>query len=287
MPLIEEYTFKLGDAGVILNTDSTSFPFVDITEVQGLDNAPYRMTERDHEGTDGGFMDAEFERGRPIVLKGTIFTNVGDPTRYMDLLKANYAPSRVLIPFYIKEPTTVERVVFAKPLGVRYDWQTLMRTGQTPAQFSLFAEDPRIYESSLSQVDIDVGQSATNGFGFDLGFNFGFGAAGSVDGAYVTNNGNRSTPLLFTIFGPANGPRIINDTLSQELQFGITLSGSQTLVVNTQYRTVKLDGSVNRRGTLAQPNWFDLEPGQNFIRYQSLDANPASHMLVEYRAAWR
>jgi hypothetical protein len=286
MPLAEELTFLLDDSGVILNTDSASVPFVDITDVIGLDNAPYRETERDHEGTDGGFMDAEFEKGRPVILKGTIYANSSSMESYLDSLKANWAPSRTPIPLYFKAPGVDERVLFVKPLGCRYDWSTLRRTGQAEVQFKCFAEDSIIYTAALQEYTINYGGDAGTGFGFNLGFDFSFGPVVPPTGLNIPVGGTRPTPAIFIITGPIVSPVITNDTLGISLAFNITLSASDTLTIDLANRTVVLNDSLNRRNTLLQPNWFFLQQGGNFIRFGG-GAGTGSSLTVQYRDAWR
>lgn len=286
MPLTEELTFMLSDTGVVLNTDSASVPFVDIVEVEGLDNAPYRESQRDHEGTDGGFMDAEFERGRTIILTGTAYATTETAEAYLDSLKANFAPSSSLVPFYFKAPGVDERVLFVKPLGCRYNWEQMRRTGCTRMLFRMFAEDPRLYSSTLSSSVVPFSTGATTGLSFNLGFNFGFGGAAGTDGVFVTNEGNRPTPPVFTITGPCVSPVIRDDTYGHVLAFNITLAAGETLVIDTQYRTVKLNGTTNRRSTLADSDWFFLQPGDTFLRYGA-DSGVGSSLLVEFRSAWR
>ncbi len=286
MPLTEDLTFQLGDTGTVLNTDSFGLPFVDIDIVVGLDSAPYRETRREHEGTDGGFMDAEFERARDIILTGDVYANSDEMEEYLDTLKADFAPSTVLVPFYYKSPGVDERVVFVKPLGCRYDWDRMRRIGKARIQFKAFAEDPRLYDATLTSVTIPFAEGASLGFGFNLGFNFGFGGSSGSDGVFVTNAGNRSTPPTFVITGPAETPTIRDDTYGHSLTFNISLAAGETLEVNTQYRTVLLNGSINRRSTLVEPDWFFLEPGQTFIRYNALSGTGSS-MDVLFRSAWR
>lgn len=288
MSLTEELTFKLGDSGIVLNTDSVSIPFVDIDEVMGLDNAPYRETERDHEGTDGGFLDAEFEKGRPIVLQGTIYAASGAMESYLDTLKANYAPSPSLVPFYYKAPGVAERMLLVKPQGCRYNWERMRRTGQSPVQFRMYAEDSRIYDSFETVGSIPFATGATTGFGFNLGFSFGFGAGGGgTDGAFLVNSGNRSTPLEFTINGPCETPSILDETYGHSLIFNIILALGETLVVNTQYKTVKLGGTLSRRNTLDEPDWFFLESGSTFIRFRCISGSAPSSLDYSFHSAWR
>lgn len=288
MALTEEFTFKLTDTGVVLNTDSIGLPFVDIDGVHGLDNTDYRETERDHEGQDGGFLDAEFEKGRPILLEGTIYANSSTMESYLDSLKANYAPQSSLVPFYFKAPGVVERLLFVKPQGCKYSWEELRRTGRARAQFKMYAEDPRIYTSTQSFANIPFATGATTGFGFSLGFSFGFGAGGGgTDGTFVVNDGNRPTPVEFTIYGPCDTPTILDETYGHTLVFNIILAAGETLVINTQYKTVKLNGTLTRRNTLATPDWFYLQTGSTFIKYRAISGSAPSSLDIRFRPAWR
>lgn len=285
MALTEDLTFMLGDSGVVLNS-TTSLPFVDVTSVLGLDNAPYRETRREHEGTDGGFIDAEFERGRDVLINAEIYTNSSTMESYLDSLKFNYAPSRTTIPFYFKAPGVEERVIYVKPLGVKYDWEQIRRIGQAKAQFKMFAEDPRIYTSIATTANVPFSAGALTGFGFNLGFPFGFGGAASTDGVFVVNAGNRPTPPTFTINGPCTGPSIRDETYGNILAFNITLASGETLVIDTQYRTVRLNGATNRRNTMTNFEWFFLNPGSTFIRYGA-STGAGSSLDVSFRSAWR
>lgn len=289
MALTQSYTFKLGDSGIVLNTDGSNVPFVDIESVVGLDSAPYRETIRDHEGMDGGFMDAEFEKGRELILSGTIYCNKDLVETYLDSLKANFAPSTTPIPLYLLSDSSVpERLVYVKPRGIRYNWESLRRLGMTAAQFSMYAEDPRIYTSSKTTTVIAFGSQVYTGFGFNLGFSFGFGGtSGTTDGSTVTNNGNRPTPAVLTILGPVTDPQVINDAVSKTLKFVTTLASGETLVIDLAARTVLLNGITNRRNTLQDPNWFLLQPGDNFIRFRGASGSAPSSLTIEHRPAWR
>lgn len=289
MALTEDLTWRLGDTGVILNTDSSSFPFVDIDTVKGFDSAPFRTTERDHEGDDGGFMDAEFEKGRDLVLGGTVYADPNNMESFLDSLKANWAPSAVQIPLYYKAPGVAERFLYVKPLGVRYDWSPLRRTGQADIQFGAFAEDPRIYTSSVLSSQLSLGATVLTGFGFPLGFPFGFGGVSSTtDQVQLIVDGNRPTPPLFVISGPVDNPRILNDTVGKEMIFNnISLGASDTLTVDPKNKTVKLNGTANRRNTLVAPTWFYLQTGINVLRFRASSSDPTAKLTVTYRPAWR
>jgi hypothetical protein len=284
---VNPWTFQLNDSGVILNDDTVpGVPFVDVTDVVGLSSAPYRATKRDHEGVDGGFMDAEFETGRDIVITGVAYSQGNSLDVYLDSLKANFAPSTVLLPFYFVTRDGALRVLFVKPLGVSYSVDTAFRTGEADIQISMYAEDPRIYDYALQAYVLPVGAINFSGFGFNLGFNFGFGGSSvTSDGQYVVNGGNRPTPPILTFTGPLTNPRLLNDNVGKELDFTVNLvDNTFLLVVDTQYHTVRLNGA-NARATLTGPGWFHLLAGQNFLRLRA-DSGTGT-VTVQYRNAWR
>lgn len=286
MALTEDFTYKLGDAGVVLNPNSTMLPFVDIDKVNGLDSAPYRTTERDHEGTDGGFMDAEYEKGRSIILDGTLYADANAVEPYLDVLKANYAPSRTLIPFYFKKPGVTERFIKVKPLGCRYDVEQIRRVGQTSIQFTMFAEDPRIYSSFQKTQMIYQEPIIFGGRSYNKSYSYSYGVAVDPSGANILVEGNRPSPGIFTIYGPSSYPIIINETLGKDLEFDIVVGVGETLVIDSYYHTVRLNGTENRRASLMEPNWFSLMPGNNYIRYRSQSAG-SSFLHIQYYDAWR
>jgi hypothetical protein len=285
--LVNPLSFQLNDTGVVLNDDTIiGIPFVDITQVSGLDNAPYRETKRDHEGTDGGFLDAEFETGRDITLVGTVYGNGFDLETYLDSLKYNYGPVQTPIPFYYITENGSRRLLFVKPRGCRYDWTTARRMSMTPVQFTMYAEDPRIYDVNQQSITFPIGGVVTTGFSFNLIFNLSFGGVSAgTDGTFVTNFGNRPTPAIFTISGPMDTPTIVNDTTGDQLQFNIVLAVGDVLVVDTANHTVRLNGNTNRRNTLVQPNWFMLSPGQTFLRFRATSGS--GNMVLTFRSAWR
>jgi hypothetical protein len=286
MALTEDFTYQLGESGVILNPeDTTQAAFVDITDVRGLDSAPFRETTRDHEGTDGGFMDAEFEKGRSIILEGMAYArDANNVESLLDDLKGNWGPSRTLIPFYFLHPGVGIRHLMVKPLGVKYNVAAMRRTGQTEIQFQAFAEDPRIY-GPASSINIPQHTVSNVGFAFPFEFPLAFASTPLVSGTIINVNGNRPTPATFSIMGPITDPVIEHVESGNVLAFDLEVPDMFELVIDLQYRTVKLSGQ-NRRSRLIEPNWFLLDPGQNTLRLSAATSN-SSILVVTYKPAWR
>lgn len=287
MALTDAFSYRLGDDGIVLNPDALVTPFVDITTIRGFDSAPLRTTSRDHEGTDGSFMDAVYEKGRPLFLEGMAYADSGSVETFLDDLKGNWAPSRTLVPLYFKLPGVEERVFFVKPLGCRYDVNAMRRVGCTDIQFEAFAEDPRAYTSTLFNVNIPQAAISITGRGYDKGYSYGYGEVDiGQDQVNLVVGGNRPTPPILTITGPALQPRIINDTLGITMQLDINVLAGETLVIDMQYHTIMLNGSVSRRSALVNPTWFYLQVGDNFLRYRTA-VQGATPLNIIYRHAWR
>lgn len=285
--LTEDLTFQLDDDGVTLNTSTASFPFVDIDTVTGLDSAPFRTSQRDHEGQDGGFVDAEFETGRDIVLAGTVYADSDEMETFLDTLLDNWRPRTTRVPFYVKAPGVDERVLFVKSLGCAYDWDSLRRTGMAAVKFSAYAEDPRKYTNVLNSVGLQQGSTITTGRSYNKSYNFGYGTIILVPDSVIVNvGGNRLAPAVITIQGPVTNPQIVNDTVGLTLQVNIVLGVGDTLTIDLLNHTILLNGSANRRGSLQAPNWWLLQKGQNILRFRAGVAGTAS-ATITWRDAWR
>lgn len=290
---LEDYLYKLDDDGVVLNTEATPTEgFVDIERVVGLSSAPARDREREFYGADGGFVDAEFESVRPVVLIGTAYCNNYDLMEvFLDRLKANYAVSRNVRNLYIKIPGVGTRVVFCKSLGVEYDWERMRRTGQTPIQFILRAEDPALYGAELSD-DTGLVSGTVSGRGYNKAFDYGYGAGTATSGVLqFVLGGNRPSYGKFLIHGPVENPTILNETTGQLMRFDIKLEPGDFLEIGLRYHTVRLNGATDRRNVLKGARiWFPFMPGNNTFRFggtQYIAGPPDASLVALYRPAYR
>ena len=275
------YEFQVGDNGQILN-GAVATSFVDITGVSGLDNAPYRQATRAREGLDGSFIDADFETERTVVISGTVF---GDES-YLDQLKDDFAPSRKSIPFYFVDELNRQRVLFVKPMGLKYDWNSLKRLGQTDFQGTLIAGDPTIYSASLKSVPMSLPGNLT-GRAYNRQYNYGYGGYAGSPLTQVTNNGNRPTWPTFTIYGDCTNPKISNEDTGEFIKLARSIGSNGFVVIDTQNRIILLNGTDSIRGDMtADSSWFDLNSGNTVLRYTA-SVIGASSVAVDYRDAWR
>lgn len=261
MPSISDYTFQYGDMGVLLNSDSVTFPFIDVTKVSGLDSAPLRATTDEHQGMDGTYVDTPFMSMRTIVITGTLYNDPIDPDGLLDTLRANYATNS-LVPFYFQLPGRPLRFINAQGGGCLYDIDTNRRIGSTPIQLTALAGDPYIYDWPAQVGIVSVPTIVTVGTGFNMAFNVGFG--GTIPNAYVTvtNAGTHTAYPVIAINGPVTNP-VLADAFGVTMSFSISLSAGDQLVVDCRNKSVVLNGTVSRRTTLAGLKWFSVPAGMS------------------------
>lgn len=286
-PVLADNTFQYTDTGVLLNQDIAVQPFVDVLRVSGLDNAPYRTTNKDTEGIDGGVVEADNESIRTIVIEGTIYGD-GALEAYLDSLKGNYAPVLTSLPFYFKPPGVPQRVVYCKPIvGLRYDWDQARRLGTTPFQIQLQAGDPTIYASASQTVVATLPPAATTGRAYNKLYPLSYGGTSASGLINVTNGGNKPAPAVLSMTGPVTNPQIISDTAGANIKILISLSVSDVLTVDLGKRTVVLNGTGNRRNLWAPGStWFLLQPGVNQLRYNA-STQTASQLSITWKDAYR
>jgi hypothetical protein len=281
------FEIQFGDDGLVLNTDAVT-PFVDVTSISGLDNVDIRTTEAEREGMDGGFLDAQWESLRTIIIKGTAYGDESILELYMDDLKANYAAAKVAKPLYVMLPNG-QRVFFCKSYtGLKYDIDQARRNGCVDFQVTLKAEDPSGYGDEVNS-SVFLSTMSVLGRGYNKSFNYGYGGTGQTNGALVVNNvGNRPTPAVFLIGGGVVNPTIYHDQTDSMLKTNITLGPTDFLSIDLRSKQVILNGTASRRGVLVgKVPWFNLVTGLNSFRFGGVANGGASSLGITFRPAYR
>lgn len=156
--------------------------------------------------------------------------------------------------------------------------------GIAEAVVELVATDPRIYTNGLNTDTVDL-ENAAGGVSFPLTFPFTFGSS-STGSIQAVNSGNFPAPVVLTIDGPITNPSVLNNTTGEELAFTITLASGESLVIDTEARTVLLNGTASRYSTLSTDSvWFDLQPGTTELKLTGSTAG-SPLLTAEWRSAW-
>jgi hypothetical protein len=250
---------RYGRDGYALNRDTSTLPFVDLDVIDGLDNAPTRMSQNSREGQHGGFVVAEFEDPRVVTLEGTLYCSPTALETQLQLLKANFAARPINRPLFWKADDGVVYHVMGKSQGLRYRKDRSRSFGAIRFQVQIICEDPRIY----TDVDYIVTTAGT-----------------------ITVAGNRETPVIFTVTASAS---VTNPAVTHTSPMGRTtytyvgsVVAGDTYQIDVDARTIILNGATNIRGNVGvSPNWNYFYPGSNEI-------TQSTNLTVEkrYKPAW-
>ncbi len=256
---LTDYTFCFGDTGFVFNTDSTGLPFIDVTSVTGLDDAPLRMNTAEHSQMDGTYVDTPYISMRTIGITGTLYTDPFDTDSLLDQLKADFA-SNVVRPFYYKLPNRSIRFVNGQGGGLQYPIDTNRRLGITKIQAVVLAGDPYIYDYPAQIVNTGSPAVITTGMAFNTGFNITFGGGVPPAQGTLINNGTLTAYPLITLTGPLTNP-VLSDGNGVTMSFSITLNAGDILTIDCRYKSVVLNGVQNRRSALSGLKWISVPPG--------------------------
>lgn len=285
MSVTQDYQLQFGDTGQLLNSDAIDAinPFFDLSKITGLDTPDYRYDVRQTTGGDGGSVNVEFVDTRTIVVEGTAYGPATNLHQYLEQLKTDYRPSNVNKPFYFFTPGFGQRVIFAKSLGIKYDWDMAMRTGQTPIQIQLIAEDPVIYGDIMS---MSTGlASGGAGYAFSKSFPYGYTATTGSNSINAANSGNAPVGAIVSFYNVLN-PTVVNDNVGAGLQLNVAVADGEWYELGLKQRSVRLNGLTNRRNFLDNASrWFMLQPGDNQLRFLGTpNGSGTPTMTVVYRS---
>lgn len=253
--------------------------------ITGLDDLPgIRAFDQDRAGDHGAWLGVDLMATRTIELTLHL---IGDTAaEYAGLvaqLEAVMQPQATEQNLYLYGSS---RMVKVRPrrLSLPYEADRFSRTGTAVAQF--LASDPRVYDAVLQSPSIGLPTAGT-GFAFTFGFPLSFGVATSGGNLNLSNAGNFPTRPLLTVQGPCLNPSITNVTAGKQLAFGITLGSGDSLTIDTDARSVLLNGIASRRNTLtAASQWWELAPGTSTLQFRAGAYQAAALLTVAFRSAW-
>lgn len=208
-----------------------------------------------------------------VASVGTAFQSITDPNGQL--------PFEFILPDW-----TESRIITCRPTKGSTPINRTFSQYVADIPIEMTASDPLIYSSTLHSNSAGL-PSPTAGLTFPVTFNVTFGA--STGGSMiVVNAGNYITAPTFTIRGPVTNPTISFPSTGQFMTFAITLTSSDTLVVNMAARTVTLNGTANRYNTIVTgSSWFGIPPGTWSIGVASTDsAQVAALFTTTWRDAW-
>ena len=148
------------------------------------------------------------------------------------------------------------------------------------------ATDPRIYTSS-NYLALTALPSGGGGLLFPATPPLTFVESTETGDVNAVNDGSFPVNPVIRIDGPITNPTIENLEQSKTIEASITLLGGEYLLIDTESRTVLLNGTASRYSSLLPTSeWWDLAPGDNTIRFRSSTNTEDAVLSVSYRSAW-
>jgi hypothetical protein len=264
-------------------TDQTAHAYL-LTQDGLEDLPPLRRTDAPRGQAVGWFSGPAFADARTVTLQfllrgfddGTLQTNIAT-------FLAATVPQDAPLPLSLLCST---RVLFAK-VNKRtnpYDRERFQGFPRPTVEF--LCPDPRLYSAT---VNLLRGGLATVSGGLTFPATMPATFPGGAPGAplQATNAGDTDAGCVAVISGPVDFPKLTNGRTGESILLNLSLASSDTLTIDTDQRTVLLNGSASRRAALdPSSRWWQLKPGANPILYTANTTAVGSTVLLSWRSAW-
>lgn len=178
------------------------------------------------------------------------------------------------------------RRLYCRPRNRHIPNNTLYPQRHAAAPIEFVASDPRIYDDTETTASTALPESS-GGMEFPVTFPLVFGTVTSEGTLLATNDGNFPSPLVVTFVGPVDNPSLTNVTLAKTVTFDMSLADGDQLVVDLNERSAILNGTASRSSKLRSGSqWFDLDPGDNELRFSASTYSAAAYAYLAWRSAW-
>lgn len=247
---------------------------VQVLSVEGLEDVPALRVQDEGRGySDGMFTGRDFLNGRSVTMSLQI---MGDSSgaggastsmqTYLQAMKANLISQTSgtgVLQIYLPNRGVQRLNARVRRRSIKIDPEYTY--GKSYAMVEFFCPDPRIYNDTLASFLF----SPINGSlrSYNKTYNMTYAASSGGQTSYtVTNNGNYETFPVFTFTGNSTtttgAPTITNSTTGKVLSFpNVFLSATDVLIVDTDMKTVTLNGAASRNLLANTSQWFSLPAG--------------------------
>lgn len=279
--------FQMSYNGIVIG-DGTVYP---VTQIVGLDALPdIADTNVNRMRDQGQYIGAFYATRREIVVNLEVIDTSDAAFRAdIEALTAATAPqisTELPLAFVLPGMAQVSRQSMCRVQKRTLDVDFPYVQHYATMELDFWASDPRIYDSTVQSVTLNL-PTGTGGTSWPAAWPLSWGTASAGGTAAVLNSGNFEMRPTVTFTGPVDNPSISNDTAGMHLTFALSLLSTDTLTVNLYNKTVLLNGSGNRRGTLTSDSqWWSLAPGSSTVRYSANTVQVGSTATVTWQSAW-
>lgn len=172
--------------------------------------------------------------------------------------------------------------ILARPRGLEGDLNTEWFYEIPIVRARFYSTKPWIYDNTETTVTSPILAGTSSGITWPLTWPLVWGTV-TASTFTATNDGTARAEFVATIPGPVVNPVIQHVDRGVELAFNITVDAGNYLEVDTEARTVMLNGTANRYYTKSG-TWFNLSPGDNTLSYRA--DSGSSNLSIVYRSTW-
>ncbi len=271
----------IGNTGEEVTLTNDGRGIFSYSKIDGIATPLYRNTSIVYAGRNGGRTPKQFYGQRVITIEGSVDEdNCTDHLQARkDLLAALSFDEDVPVKFYMIDGSVLQ-------LMCKFEQPTLPITAKIFSDFQLIAlaNDYRfsdISSGAINSMQVDIAEAG----GWNIysgGWNIysdGWKIYPSSTGINAQNAGNTATYPIIYIYDDAQNPIITNTTTGELIKVNITTSVGDVIKIDTSLRTATLNGGNINALVDATSTYFQLQPGDNLITYQT---NTDGYAVVEW-----
>ena len=250
--------------------------------LDGWEGPDVRQTLTEREADHGAYAGPVYLAERVVTLAGkAVCPDYASTYSAIEQVKTAAALTDTTLTVYetVARQATVRRS--GKPLAQRLtdrvvDWS-----------IQVTAADPRLYAVGESSTVLSL-PLVSGGLVLPLTFPMSIPATVAISDTTLRNEGTIETRPVITIAGPVSQPQVTvtgPDGVARTLLYSGDIAAGDTLVLDTDARTVLYNGLANRRALLTGP-WAGLPPGDSGVAFRAGAYSAAATCTITYRSAW-
>jgi phage-related protein len=237
-----------------------------VLSVDGLESLPGIRNQDDNRGyADGMFSGRDFLAGRMVSIIFNTFGSTGASAQdnYNVIQRALLPQTQGTTPLYFAlSDKDVEQVIYARVRALQTNIDPNYTYGYITSQVQFFCPDPSYYSSNTQTANLAY--SPPTGRIYNRVYNLVYGGGSATITTNVQNNGWGQTYPLITLYGPIDNPVLGNSTQNAQLNFNVSMSSSDVLVVDLYNKLITFNGTP-ARNLLISGTWFSAQPGTNLF----------------------
>jgi phage-related protein len=234
-----------------------------VLSVDGLEALPELRSQDDNRGyADGMFSGRDFYGGRTVTVVFNTFgaDGVSAQTNYNTIQSYLLPQTSGTTPLYFLMPPSNTEFLNARVRGLKTVVDPDYTYGKITSMVEFYCPNPTYF--SNNEQTATLAYTPPTGRTYNRVYNLTYGGGSVEITTTISNNGWANSYPTITLNGPITNPVLGNATQNAELDFNVTLSSSDLLVVDLYNKLITLNGQP-ARNLLIEGNWFWAQPGNN------------------------